>query len=254
MINKKKDFYNKLIDKLNIFDLTSLDDVYKAFPAFKLNSIYLAGGMDAAKKGGKVGWRNDVEYQLEKKEKGKSTLPEIEILLGPEGDDVKIVKPSFTIDGPMLDFFIKDPKKCLKLYDKPALLNPVRKEEDRNKIDFDKYFATLRDSNAPQDAVDAAILFFRTKFNDAIVYYDELIINKVDAIFLGLNSMAGAGTYAEMELLSFVEKPLFTALVEDSQDKLRVFKLWNYPQLCKLARNHSEMDTLVDTLYKYGGK
>lgn len=250
LINKKKDFYTKLLDKLNIFDLTNLDDVHKSFPAFKLNSIYLAGGMDAAKKGGKVGWRNLVEYQLEMKIKNKSTLPEMNIYLGPEGDDIRVVNPSFTIDGPLLDFFIENPKKCLKLYDKPALLNPVRKEQDRNKLDWDRYFDTLRDSDAPKESVEAAMNFFKRTFNDSIVYFDELIINKVDAIFLGLNTTAGAGTYAEMELLSFVEKPLFTALVEDSENKVKMFKLWNYPQLCKLARNHEEMEILVETLYK----
>ena len=170
--------------------------------------------------------------------------------MGPEGDDIRVVNPSFTIDGPLLDFFIENPKKCLKLYDKPALLNPVRKEQDRNKLDWDRYFDTLRDSDAPKESVEAAMNFFKRTFNDSIVYFDELIINKVDVIFLGLNTTAGAGTYAEMELLSFVEKPLFTALVEESENKVKMFKLWNYPQLCKLARNHEEMEILVETLYK----
>jgi len=45
LINRKASFYTKLLDKLNIFDLTTLDDTFKNYPGFtKLHSMYLAGG------------------------------------------------------------------------------------------------------------------------------------------------------------------------------------------------------------------
>ena len=248
LINRKKEYYEKLIDKLNIFDLFSVVDVYKAFPAFQLRSMYLAGGMDAAKKGGKVGWRNIVEYELEVEHPGnKKNFPEIQIYLGPEGNEVVDVKPSYCIDGPMLDYYIKNTKKCLKLYNYPALLNPVRKEVDRNKIDFDKYIGALKNGNSPQDLIDDAVRFFREVVSRRIAYEDELIINKSDAIFLGLNPVAGAGTYAELQMLSFIEKPLFCTLIEGYEGIVGNFKLWNMPQLCKLARNEEETKILVDT-------
>jgi hypothetical protein len=251
LINRKKEYYEKLIDKLNIFDLFTIRDVYKAFPAFQLKSIYLAGGMDAAKKGGKVGWRNIVEHELEINHPGnKKNSPEVEIYLGPEGNEVITIKPSYCIDGPMLDLFIKNPKKCLKLYNYPALLNPVRKEVDRNKIDFDKHITALKNGNSSQDVIEDAITFFREVVSKRIAYEDELIINKSDAIFLGLNPIAGAGTYAELQMLSFIEKPLFCTLIEGYEGIVGNFKLWNVPQLCKLARNEEEMIILVDTLHQ----
>ncbi len=251
LINRKKEYYEKLIDKLAIFDLTQIDDVYKAFPAFQLKSMYLAGGMDAAKKGGKVGWRNLVEYELEVNHPGnKKNCPDVTIYLGPEGDEEVQVKPSYCIDGPMLDLFITNPRKCLNLYNYPALLNPVRKEVDRNKMDFDTYIGALKNAKSNQQEIEDAVRFFRETVSKRIAYEDELIINKSDAIFLGLNPVAGAGTYAELQLLSFIEKPLFCTLVEGYENMVGGFKLWNMPQLCKLARNEKEMLTLVDTLYE----
>lgn len=42
---KKSKFYTDISSKLELFDLSSLDDVKKEFRDFRLNSIYLAGGM-----------------------------------------------------------------------------------------------------------------------------------------------------------------------------------------------------------------
>lgn len=250
LINRKKEYYEKLVEKINVFDIYSVEDVYENFPTFKLRSMYLAGGMDAAKKGGKVGWRNLVEYELEVEFPGdKKNAPEVDIYLGDEGNEIVKVKPSYVIDGPMLDAFLENPRKTLKLYNYPALLNPVRKEVDRNKMDFDTYLTALKQGTSSQDIIDDAILFFRETFAKRIVPDDELIINKSDAIFLGLNPVAGAGSYAELELLSFIEKPLFCTLIEGYEGIVGNFKLWNMPQLCKLARNKDEMLILVETLY-----
>jgi hypothetical protein len=255
LIGRKRDYYSKLVDKLSIFDLTDMSDVHKAYPSYKLTSMYLAGGMDAAKKGGKVGWRNIVEYELEFNHPGsKKNTPEIEIFLGEDGEDVKMVKPSYTVDGLMLDVFLENPKKCLELYNKPALLNPVRKEVDRNKIDFDKFLTDIKKTGSNQEDITKAFSFFTKTFAETIVPDDEFLINKVDAIFLGLNKVAGAGTYGELELLSFMEKPLFAALIEGYENVTGNFKLWNMPQLCKLARNEEEMIILIDSLYKDANK
>lgn len=255
LIGRKKDYYSKLVDKLAIFDLTTIEDVHQFYPSFKMGSMYLAGGMDAAKKGGKVGWRNIVEHQLEFNHPGtKKNVPEIEIYLGEDGEDVKTVKPSYTIDGVMLDQFLENPKKCLELYNKPALLNPVRKEVDRNKMDFDTHLNAIKKPGSSQDDINKGMSFFTKTFANTIVPEDEFLINKVDAIFLGLNKVAGAGTYGELELLSFMEKPLFAALVEGFENIPGNFKLWNFPQLCKLARNEEEMIILIDTLYKDANK
>jgi len=155
----------------------------------------------------------------------------------------------------MLDFFIEDPKKCLKLYDKPALLNPVRKEVDRNKVDFDVYINALKSSETDQKTINDAIDFFRETFVKRVVPEDELIINNCDAIFLGYNKAAGAGTFAELQLVGMMEKPLFVAFVEDLKDEpIGNYKLWNYPQLTKLARNEEEMIILMNTIHKYANK
>jgi hypothetical protein len=206
--------------------------------------------MDAAKKGGKVGWRNIVEYDLEVNHPGKKkNCPEIEIYLGEEGDEIVKVKPSYVIDGPLLDLYIKDYKKCMKLYDYPALLNPVRKEVDRNKVDFDVYIKALKSGTSTQREIEDALRFFRETVSKRIAYQDELIINRCDAIFLGLNPVAGAGTYAELQMLSFIEKPLFCVLVEGYENQVGGFKLWNVPQLSKLARNEKELIELTESLF-----
>lgn len=250
LINRKKEYYEKLIDKLNIFDLYSLKDVHKNFPTFKAESLYLAGGMDAAKKGGKVGWRNVVEYELEVNRPGNlKNAPDIEIYMGNEGNDIIEIKPSYVVDGDMLDLYLKNPAECKRLYNKPMILNPVRKEVDRNKIDFDSYLRNLKTKGTSQEDIDKAILFFRKTFSKNIIPDDEHLINKSSAIFLGLNPVAGAGTYAELELLSFIEKPLFCVLVEGYENIPGNFKLWNMPQLCKLARNIDELAILIDTIH-----
>jgi len=247
LINRKKDFYGKLLDKLNIFDLKNVEDVAKAFPEFKFGSMYLAGGMDAAKEGGKVGWRNEVENYLEEKSDYDTGLPKVELYMN-GGQKIKEISPSLIVDGELLTYFVEHPKKALKFYGKPAILNPVRKEVDRNKMDFDIFFSALKNANAPQKDIEEAINFFKRTFNDSIVWGDEVIINNTDCIFLGVDKTAGAGTFAELELISFLEKPLFTWLVDNI---LYDFKLWNYPQLTKLARTKREMQQMLDSLYDY---
>lgn len=250
LIDRKKEYYEKLIDKLNIFDLFTLKDVHENFPTYRTESLYLAGGMDAAKKGGKVGWRNIVEYELEINRPGTiKNAPEIEIYMGNDGDDIYEVKPSYVVDGDMLDLYLKNPSKCKTLYDKPVILNPVRKEVDRNRIDFDYHLRSLKNKDTDQENINKSLSFFRKTFSKNIVPEDEHLINKSSAIFLGLNPVAGAGTYAELELLSFIEKPLFCVLVEGYENVTGNFKLWNTPQLCKLARNMEELVILVDTIY-----
>lgn len=255
LINRKKEYYEKLVDKLNIFDLYSLRDVKESFPSFELKSMYLAGGMDAAKKGGKVGWRNIVEHELEINHPGsKKNFPEITMYLGPDGDKEVKMKPSYVIDDNMLDVFIANPKKTLKLYDYPAILNPVRKEVDRNKMNFEDSITALKRIGSTQDEIDKAVLYFRNVVSKSLAYYDELLINKSDCVYLGLNSVAGAGTYAELQMLSFIEKPLFCVLVEGYEGIVGNFKLWNMPQLCKLARNQEEMLVLTDTLWQFANQ
>ena len=65
LINRKRKFYLNLAEKLNMFDLTSLDDVIKYYPGFKVDSLYLAGGMDKAVDVG-AGWRLVAENEFEK--------------------------------------------------------------------------------------------------------------------------------------------------------------------------------------------
>ena len=73
MVNKKKRFYTELIGKLDLFDLTTLNDIKDNFRSFELNSLYLAGGMDKAKDVG-AGWRSQVEYEFEVVNKWKRLL------------------------------------------------------------------------------------------------------------------------------------------------------------------------------------
>ncbi|MCK9447211.1 hypothetical protein M0Q50_10195 [bacterium] len=225
LINRKKSFYTKLVDKLDIFDLTTLDDTFENYPGFtKLDSMYMAGGMDEAEDTGK-GWRLKLEDQF-----GEKNI----------------------IDGIDLDILLKN-KSHLQNYDKPVLLNPVRKEVDRNKSnDFADSISALKSPKYnPKVDGDKPLQFFKKTFASSIEPDDEHLLRISDAVFLGQDRSAGAGTYGELELLSLVRKPLFCWLINKSSGLTGEIKLWTIPTLSKVMLNDDDMKTFVKTLKRY---
>jgi len=245
LINRKKIFYLDIIDKLNMFDLSNLDDVVKAFNGLKIKSMYLAGGMDESEDTGK-GWREKLENEFEFEHPGKTNDNVFEI----EINNKKII-PAYTVDGIFLDMVLRD-KKYLKYYDKPALFNPVRKEVDRNVDDqFNISYDQMKKSDFDPSLNDKPFNYFKKTFTENIEPDDENLLRMSDVIFLGYDKTAGAGTYAELEIASLFRKPIFTWLVNGYDNDFSKFKLWNIPHLSKIARNENEMKLLVKTILRY---
>jgi len=243
LINRKKDFYLNIIKNLNLFDLENLDDVMENFHLKSIDGLYLAGGMDASEDTG-AGWRNEVEEEFEFNNPGKSNHLVDEIII----NDRKI-RPAYVVDGIFLDKVLEDTKNTLKLYDKPVLFNPVRKEVDRNKDDrFDKSIDAMKDPNWNPEENEEPFNFFQKTFAGSIEPDDEHLLRIATATFLGYNPEAGAGTYGELELLSMIRKPLFVWLTGHYNDNMGKFKLWNIPHISKIARNKEEMKILVKTI------
>jgi len=246
LINRKKSFYIDLVNKMEVFNLDTLDDVFKNYPGFKLESLYLAGGMDEAEDTGK-GWRLRLEYEFEinNNNNNNNNLPEIEIYN-------KKFNPSHIVNGEYLDNFLINPKKIINLYNKPLLLNPVRKEIDRTKDDtFDNMVDDLKNPDYDPNNNSTPFKWIRKTFSENIEPDDEHLLRLSSAVFLGQDSAAGAGTYGELELLSLIRKPLFAWLVNGYENKAGAFKLWNIPHLSKVARNTDEMIQLVKTILRY---
>lgn len=246
LVNRKRDFYVNLIDKMNIFDLTSLDDIFKNYPGFKLDSLYLAGGMDKAKDVG-AGWRIVVEHEFEKYP-GKATgLPQIDL------KEFGEVDPKRVVDGKYVDLFIDDPSKAKKLYNKPLILNPVRKEVDRTKDkDFEiaaKQYKTFGQDTEPEE-YEPTMTNIRKTLSKSIEVGDEHLVRLTDGVFLGLNTAAAAGTYGELQTQSFMNKPIFVWM-NDISWSFSDFSMWTFPHISKLARNEDEMKTLVATIMNY---
>jgi hypothetical protein len=237
-----------------MFDLTSLDDVIKHYPGFKVNSLYLAGGMDKAADVG-AGWRLVAENEFEKYP-GKTTgLPEIS--LGEFGE----VEPKRVVDGVYLDMFLENPKKTETLYNKPLVLNPVRKEVDRQK---DKAFHTgaitykTFDYETEPEEMEPTFNDLRRTMSRSIEADDEHLVRISDFVFLGLNQAAAAGTYGELQMQSFLNKPIFVwmtqpdwKLGQTKDDPYGGFSFWTLPHISKFARNLDEMKILVATIINY---
>ena len=247
LINRKKDFYMNLIGKLNLFDLTSFDDV-KGFR--KLESIYLAGGMDKAKDTG-AGWRYVSEMEFEKYGKVvDSSLPKVGV--GPFGE----IQTKHIVDGIYIEEFLTEPNKIKKLYSYPLILNPLRKEVDRNKnaafaTGVTKY-KTFKQSTEPQE-YEPTFTDVKKTMASSIEPDDEHLVRLSDAIFLGLNTVAAAGTYGELQTQSFLNKPIFVWMTDENWE-LKDFSMWTLPAISKIARNEEEMKILVNTIMKYTGK
>lgn len=248
IVNKKKDFYANLIGKLDLFDLTSLSDIKKNFNDFKLDSIYLAGGMDKAKDVG-AGWRARVEYEFEVINGGiKSDMEEIII---PYYDKIIKVKPAYIIDGEHMNDFIKYGNRYAREnFDTPVILNPVRKEVDRTKNpEFGeemRKFKTgeMEDTKNPRefDKIDRI-------FSGTIEPEDELIVNRVDAVFIGFNEATSGGTFGELQQASFLKKPIFAWYIDGW--KISGHSPWNLPHVSKIIRTDEDMKTFVKTMIKY---
>jgi len=254
LINRKQKFYYNLVDKMDIFNMTSLDDVFRNYPGFKIESLYLAGGMDKSADVG-AGWRLVVENEFEKYV-GKSTgLPEID--LGPFGK----TEPKRVVNDIYLDQFIENSKKTIKLYNKPLILNPVRKEIDRTKdIDFLNGAMTYKTFNNETDIDDFEPTFtnLRRTMSRSIEVGDEELIRLSDFVLLGLNQAASAGTYGELQTQSFMRKPIFTwmsdknwKLGQTKDDPFGGFSFWTLPHITKFARSEEDMKTLVETIIRY---
>jgi len=251
LINRKKKFYVNLVDKLNMFDLTTLGDVFQNHPGLKLDSLYLAGGMDKAKDVG-AGWRIIVENEFEKYP-GKSTgLPEIDL------KEFGTVEPKRVVDGIYLDLFLENPSKAKKLYDRPLILNPVRKEVDRTKDpNFDrasKKYKTFNQETEPEE-YEPTMTDIRRTLSTSIEPGDEHLVRLSDGIFLGLNRAASAGSFGELQTQSFMNKPIFVWMTDKEwflgpteEEKYGGFSMWSFPHLSKLARNEKEMKILVGTI------
>lgn len=249
IVNKKKSFYTELVGKLDLFDLTSLDDINKNFRGFKLDSIYLAGGMDKAKDVG-AGWRARVEYEFEVANPGiKSDMDDITI---PYYNEVIKVKPAYVIDGVNLERFINEGgnKFVHKYYDTPAILNPVRKEVDRTKNakfaqEMGKFKSgSLDDTKDPRAYDEISKIFSKT-----IEPEDELIVNKVDAVFVGFNEATSAGTFGELQQASFLKKPMFAWYIDGW--KISGHSPWTLPHVSKIMRSDEDMKTFVKTMINY---
>lgn len=252
LINRKKDFYIELVEKLDLFDLTTLDDVIEAFPGLKIKSMYLAGGMDDAEDVG-AGWRNTLTYEFEVVHKGNPKGIVDPIVVG----KTPIENPSYTVNGDWLDLILKDPSQLDKHYDRPQLFDPVRKEVDREKdVEFAKSLDILKEpgylsSNTDRKDNVKAFNYFRKTFTKNIEPDDEHLLRICSAVFLGMDSAAGAGTYGELQLLSMIRKPLFIWLINSHIESPGQIKIWNIPHASKIARNEDEMKILVSTIMKY---
>lgn len=246
LINRKRDFYTNLIDKMNIFDLTTLDDIVKNYPGFKVESLYLAGGMDKSVDLGS-GWRIVVENEFEKYPGIATGLPEINL------KEFGTVEPKRVVDGEYLDLFIENPSKAKKLYDKPLILNPVRKEVDRTK---DPGFALAAGKyktfgqQTPPEEYEPTMTDIRRTLSKSIEVGDEHLVRLSDGVFLGLNTAAAAGTYGELQTQSFMNKPIFVYMTDEDWS-FSDFSMWTFPHISKLARSTDEMKTLVATIMNY---
>lgn len=254
LINRKKKFYTNLADKLNIFDLTTLEDVFKAHPGLKLDALYLAGGMDKSKDVG-AGWRIIAENEFEKYPGKETDLPEIDL------KDFGKVEPKRVVDGEYLDMLLDNPSKTKKLYDKPIILNPVRKEVDRTKnpafAKASTTYKTFTHETEPEE-FEPTITDLRTTMSRTIEPDDEHLVRIADGIFLGLNRAAAAGTYGELQTQSFMGKPIFVwmtdkdwILGQTKEEPYGGFSFWSIPHFSKLARNEEEMKILVATIMNY---
>ena len=149
--------------------------------------------------------------------------------------------------------FIENPVKIKKMYNKPLVLNPVRKEVDRTK---DKDFAqaaiqykTFGDETEPEE-YEPTMTNIRRTLSSTIEPGDEHLVNLSDMVFLGLNTAAAAGTYGELQTQSFMNKPIFVWMTDDEWS-FSDFSMWTFPHISKLARNEEEMKVLVNTIINY---
>lgn len=249
IINRKKDFYLSLIDELKIFDLTTLDDVIASRPGFKLESMYLAGGMDKAKDVG-AGWRHTLEYEFDVVNKCDSPNSNLEpVDLGEYGE----IDACRIVDDYHLVEFLANPSKVKSQYAKPLLLNPVRKEVDRQKSkDFADAIVKYKEftHETEPEEYEPTMTNLRKTMNSSIEVDDEHLVRISDAIFLGLNTTAGSGTFGELQMQSFLNKPVFVWMT-DKEWNLSDFSVWSFPHFSKFARNEEEMKILVKTLANY---
>lgn len=248
-INKKKSFYTELIGKLDLFDLTTLEDVVEAYPKFNTcESLYLAGGMDKAKDEG-TGWRNVIEYTFEIQNPGSKNNND-EIIINYNSKNYN-VNPSYVVDGDNLNILIREGKTFLrKNYDAPALLNPVRKEVDRTKnTEFANKMKRFKsgkysETTNPRDFDTISDVFSRTIEPD-----DEKLLLISDALLYGANESDSAGTFGELQTLSFLNKPLFVWYQQDW--KIEGHSPWTVPHITKIMRSKEDMTVFAKTLINF---
>jgi len=72
-------------------------------------------------------------------------------------------------------------------------------------------------------------------------------------MFVGLNTAAASGSYAELQTTSYMNKPLFVWMTDNNWE-FKDFSIWTFPHITKLARNKEEMKILINTLSNFAIK
>lgn len=248
VVDRKAKFYTELIGKLELFDLTTLNDIEDNFNNFKLDSIYLAGGMDKAKDVG-AGWRAMIEYEFEVNNKGERLYHDVVDIPVP-GKEIQ-VRPSYIVDNENLTKFIKRGNKFIRNnYDRPAILNPVRKEVDRTKNkEFADEIGRFKSGDYEDTDDPRSFDVISNVFSKTIEPEDEIIVNKCDAVFVGFNDATSGGTFGELQQTSFLRKPIFAWYIDDW--KISGHTPWNLPHVSKIMRTDEDMKLFVKTMINY---
>lgn len=215
LVNQQNKYFNKKIQEIKPYNI----DDFNGLKTPKV--IYLAGGMDNTPDGG-VGWRQFVEEIFEYDGR-KRIVKDKDIFDLSEGKNIQ---------------------KILNKYAKPVILNPVRNEVDRSSDE--DFFRTIKEFKSGvynKKGHENDLKLLASKFNNKINVMDLNLVLIADSVFFGFDGTAGAGTYGELQTLSYLNRDLYVWFNNDKSFKN--LSPWTLPQLTKICQTDEEAKRLI---------
>ena len=210
LINRNEKEIRNTVDLLTIFDPTDFSNVKKS------EIIYLGGGMDAVKDGGKS-WRQDIGQEFG-----------VEHVVNTED----VFKLGYT------------DKFNMKKYPKPIIFDPTIKEVIREDPEFVNIWKKLKNGEIVPDDLK----YMAKTINKEITNPDLRIVNKCDTIFARLDGTQGPGTLGELQIGTLLRQNIFVWLTGNYQ--LKNLNLWIIPEINKIIRTDEEVSLLINSIKK----
>lgn len=136
----------------------------------------------------------------------------------------------------------------LNKYDKPLIINPLRKEQSvRDDKEFKRIYNDWKSGKIDKEINDDRIKYMSKIVNRDIKQPDLRLLNVCDTNLVKYDYLAGDGTKGELQF-GALKNYMNIFLWLDGGYTIKDISLWTFPEITKIIRNNTELDLLITSI------